>query len=201
MISEKINVRSDILKTFSNCAYSTKYEKGALYFAERIKEGFDNDILIIDLRDIIFNHYFSKCFGEIFKLSLNSKSKVDIIFQIEPFQLPELLLGLIDFLELPYSEEKDGKIEDYFKQKNLYFKLLLEENSITFFASIDEKTLKVLDFINKNLESDFDKLLNSKLNIPSVELYPILMELLEKRFVYQNETNKRYLSAYNYIVK
>jgi len=194
---KRIDINSEVLT--SRFGYDIDNSKAKDYLMKHILNISDPILIIFDFRKLNFDHYFAEVFGPVYKKALNQDENFDIIFQLHDKQIEWLFVGLIDHLNIKYSENSDGDIRKFFLEKNLNIKLMKgnKENKISFYSKMLPEHIKILNYLNKKLDISFDDLY--KKNFTSVDrLYQSLEELTKKKFIYKHSDNQ-YHSIYKYI--
>lgn len=192
----EVDVVKDILK--SQFGYSIDSEIASKYLETKILLESNEILFLFDFRKVIFDHYFARAFGPLFMKISNSDVKFDVVFRMENFQIEDFLLGLIDYLNIEYSIENDGKIDDFFIEKNFSLKIINKENEVSFISKRCSESDKILSFINQKLETNFDELYHENLVKNNEDISPRLQELLKLRCIYKDSKNK-YYSIYKYL--
>lgn len=191
----KIDVAKNILKSQFGFAIDTETIK--IYIERNMINMPNESIFLIDLRKVVFDHYFARTFGILYDKIRIEKEIIDAVFQLKDYQVDDFLLGLIDHLSIPYSQDKDGNIQDFFIEKKLSVKLMIKENKITFLSQRSNESEKILEFINQKSETNFDDLYANKI-LTGAEISPKIEELVKQRFIYTDSSNN-YYSVYKYL--
>lgn len=192
----KVDVVKDIMK--SQFGYSIDSEIASKYLESKILIETDEIFYFFDFRQLVFDHYFARSFGPLFKKISNYEEKIDVVFRMKDYQIDDLLLGLVDYLNIEYSVKKNGNIRDFFKTKGFSLKIITNENEVSFISNRCHESDKILNFINQKLETNFDELYPENLVINNEDLSSRLQELLRLRCIYKNSEN-RYYSIYKYL--
>lgn len=196
MILKKIDVAKDILN--SQFGFAIDVDIATEYLGSNILNIVDKTLILIDFREVVFDHYFARVFGKLYTESKNPNKILDVVFQLQDFQKDDLLLGLLDFQNVSYSKDKDGNIQDFFIANNYSIKFISNVSQITFFSRLNEESKQILEFINQKLNTDFDELYKEKMLKNSADLSPLLAELISQRFIYI-DSDEKYHSIYNYL--
>ncbi len=192
----KVDVVGDILD--SRFGYSIDIDLASNYLENHILNDPKEAIYLFDFTEVVFDHYFTRFLGPLFERISNVKEKFDVVFRMEPFQIDDLLLGLIEYLQIEYSSDNDGNIQDFFINNNYSIKIIREENKVSFLSKKCVESDKILNFINEKLSTDFDALYKAKLLAENANLYPRLQDLLEQRCIYTDSQNN-YYSIYKFL--
>ena len=195
-----INVANEILR--SRFGYWIECSLADKYIEKLMKEIDEPTVLIFNFDTVSFDHYFTGRFGKIYKESNKPNSNFDVIFMLSDSQKYTFFLGLLDYLEIKYSKEKDGQdIQKFFVDKEFYIKLIDNKNEISFIGNLNDETKEILNFINTNLEADFNKLHSQESLVSSEVLVKKLDELKVHKFVHYNENGveSKYYSIYKSI--
>jgi hypothetical protein len=192
----KIDVAKDILK--SQFGFAINAEAADLFVEKKIAEVSCNTLFLVDLKEIVFDHYFARTFGNLFFKASDKSSMMDVIFFLKNYQVEDFLLGLLDSQNIPFSIEKDGNIIDFFITQKHSIKLITNENEISYISKKSIESVKLLEFINKKLETDFDEIYRQKILDSGEDIYQIINELINLRCIYSDST-KKYYSIYKYL--
>lgn len=191
-----VDVVKDIMK--SQFGYSIDSEIASKYLESEILIKTDEILYLFDFRQLVFDHYFARAFGPLFEKISNSEEIFDVVFLMKEYQIEDLLLGLVDYLNIEYSIENNGNIRDFFTNKGFSLKIITNRNEVTFISSRCQESDKILNFINQKLETNFDELYPENLVKNNEDLSSRLQELLKLRCIYKDSEN-RYYSIYKYL--
>ena len=194
MILKRINVSKEILKSRYGNRPEAKLAKS--FITELLKNITDPILIVFDFEGVVFDHYFTRTFGEIYVKAKENNSAIDVIFKIRGRQKDVLFRGILEYIGETYSREEHGDIINFFTSNGNYIKLMESDNEIIFVATEDLELNKIIKYINKNQKTNFDLIHSNELLLSGEELSSKIKILKERKFIYSGDTNDEYNSVY-----
>lgn len=189
------DIVSDIINT--QFAYATKKEKAETFIEAIVKDITEPTVMLIDLTNATIDHYFCEAFGHVYDQSFDFSNQIDVIFKLHDYQLNNLLKGLMAHKKIPFSAQKNGDLLIYFKENTPGIKVKFStQNDLTFLINIDEKSKKILTYINDKKTTDSINIYQDTQVGSMEDLVPLLEDLVKKRMIYRDE-EKNYNSVDN----
>jgi hypothetical protein len=194
MILKRINVSKEILKSRFGNRPEAKLAKS--FITDLLKCNTEPTLIVFDFEGVVFDHYFTRTFGEIYEKAKENDSEIDVIFKIRGRQKDVLFRGILEYIGETYSREENGDIINFFTSNDNYIKLIESDDEIIFVATEDLELNKIIKYINENQKTNFDVIHSNKLLLSGEELSSKIKILKERKFIYFGDTNDEYNSVY-----
>jgi len=194
MVLKKINVSKEILKSRYGNRPEAKLAES--FIAELLNNITEPILIVFDFEGVVFDHYFTRTFGEIYVKALEIDSIIDVIFKIRGRQKDVLLRGILEYMGKRYLKEEHKDVINFFTTNNNYIKLMESGDEINFIATEDLELNEIIKYINENLNANFDEIHTSE-SLPSgEELISKIKILKERKFIYSGNNINEYNSIY-----
>lgn len=195
MVLKRINVSKEILK--SRYGNRPEAKLAEAFLTELLKNISEPILIVFDFEGVVFDHYFTRTFGDIYVKTIESDSMIDVIFKIRGRQKDVLLRGILEYMGKKYSKDEHEDVINFFTTNGYYIKLMENGEEVKFIAPEDLELNIIIKYINEKSYANFDEIHKDELLPSGEDLISKIKILKERKFIYSGDTNDEYNSIYS----